>query len=624
VTVWPGPSVTASLIIPTFNRAAILRRTLEHIASLHESALCQVMVCDDGSSDDTAQVCEELSESLPLEYCRQEDFGFRAGAARNMGIQRAVGDVMIFLDDDCAPLPGFVAAHCAAHEGADDVVALGLRRRLAVDEADVRSLDSSESDARAVYVAAGTFCHPAPWMLFYSCNMSLRRGHPEAHFDEQFVGWGMEDTDLGYRLWRAGTVFRVLENATVVHFDDEEPRDPFRREAIGLEPRYGSYLRNCERLLAKFRGEPDLERSLLRDLQWYEQEPSGRWVKDGSRHDPSWLLGVLAQARDARSWALDRPLDEIAIELSLYCNLSCVMCGVWRGKRHGIPFELARETLRQARELGAMTFTPCGAEVFMRRDTPDLLEYAEEIGFQSIKVVTNSLALNEAKLDRLAAMRTVHLNVSVDGPPEVHDTLRGSGAFARAVRMLREIRAREIPVGLSAVLMRPTIDRVEGVLELALSLGIDEVSLQPYQPEIGGSEVDHDEFRFLPSDEAFLRQRLEEIIAFAGRLGVELYTEHLLDYVPAYLARGKRPIPDGGCFIPSRFLLIDYKGDVYPCFFMRRRAIGNVFQTGLPDLWHSTAQRELNVMALDERCPGCLAACSDVDTYNALAAEATR
>jgi MoaA/NifB/PqqE/SkfB family radical SAM enzyme len=612
--------VKASLIIPTFNRAAVLRRTLGYVERLRDPALCQVLVCDDGSSDGTRAVCEEYSGSLPLEYCRQDDLGFRAAAARNMGIARAVGDILIFLDDDCVPLPGFVATHCAAHEARADVVGLGLRRRLAPGAAGRARLEEAEADDRAPQIATGAMRHPAPWKLLYSCNLSLPRGHPEAYFDEDFVGWGMEDTDLGYRLWKAGAVSKVLEDATVVHFDEEEPRDPFRLEALGLEPRYGSYLRNCERLLAKFPGEPELERGLFPDLRWYG--PQGRgWGKDGVTHDPSWLLAGLADARAARSWALRRPLEEIAIELTLHCNLSCTMCGVWRGKRHGIPYELARETLRQARDLGAATFTPCGAEVFMRRDTLDLLEYAELVGFERINVVTNSLALNRAKLDRLAKMRSVHLNVSVDGPREVHDGLRGAGAFDRAVRVLGEIRARDIPVGLSAVLMRPTIDRVEGVLELAASLGIDEVSLQPYQPEIGGAEVDHDRFRFSPPDEEFLRERLQDIMAFADRLGVGLYTEHLLEHVPAYLARGKRPIPDGGCFVPSRFLLVDQKGDAFPCFFMRRRAIGNVFETGVSELWHSTAQRELNVMALDERCPGCLAACSDVDTYNALAAQ---
>jgi MoaA/NifB/PqqE/SkfB family radical SAM enzyme len=317
--------------------------------------------------------------------------------------------------------------------------------------------------------------------------------------------------------------------------------------------------------------------------------------------------------------ALDRRLEEIAIELTAFCNLSCTMCSVWRGKRHGVSSDLAREILRQSRSLGADKLIPCGAETFMRRDTLDLLEFAQSLGFKKINVVTNGLLLTPAKLDRLARLPTVRLNVSIDGPRDVHESLRGSGTFDRVTRVLGQLEDRGFSFGVSTVLMRSTIDDVEGVLELAASFGVDEVSLQPYQPEIAYEYINHDRFRFAPSDEEMLRRRLSEITAFAKSLGISVYTEDLLRYVPEYLAHGKRPIPEGGCFVPSRFLLIDVYGDVYPCFFMREQAIGNVHDTGLPELWHNDTQRALNRLALSEQCPGCLAACSDISTYRALA-----
>jgi MoaA/NifB/PqqE/SkfB family radical SAM enzyme len=317
--------------------------------------------------------------------------------------------------------------------------------------------------------------------------------------------------------------------------------------------------------------------------------------------------------------ALDRPLEEIAIELTVFCNLSCTMCSVWRGKRHGISSELVREILRQARSLGADRLTPCGAETFMRRDSLDLFYFAQSIGFRSINIVTNGLLLTPAKLDRLEGLPIARLNVSIDGQRDVHESLRGRGTFDRAMRVLGQLQIRRLSFGLSTVLMRPTLDDVERVLEIAASFGVREVSLQPYQPEIAYEKIDHDKFGFAPSDEGMLKRRISEIGAFAEGLGISVYTQELLRYVPEYLVHGKRPIPEGGCFIPSRFLLIDVHGDVYPCFFMQEKAIGNVHDTGLPELWHNDTQRALNRLALSERCPGCLAACSDVSTYRALA-----
>jgi hypothetical protein len=40
-----------------------------------------------------------------------------------------------------------------------------------------------------------------------------------------------------------------------------------------------------------------------------------------------------------------------------------------------------------------------------------------------------------------------------------------------------------------------------------------------------------------------------------------------------------------------------------------------VYEDEIPDLWHSLHHKQLQVLALTERCPGCLAACSDVDSF---------
>jgi radical SAM protein with 4Fe4S-binding SPASM domain len=63
-------------------------------------------------------------------------------------------------------------------------------------------------------------------------------------------------------------------------------------------------------------------------------------------------------------------------------------------------------------------------------------------------------------------------------------------------------------------------------------------------------------------------------------------------------------------------MLVDWRGDVYPCFFMRQDKMGNVYNDRLPDIWHSPIQKQLNMLGLTARCPGCLAACSDVETAN--------
>jgi len=84
-----------SIIIPTFNRAALLREALASVARQTFRDF-EVIVVDDGSSDETEQVV--ASCGMPVNFLRQENRG--PGAARNLAIQKAQGQYIAFLDSD--------------------------------------------------------------------------------------------------------------------------------------------------------------------------------------------------------------------------------------------------------------------------------------------------------------------------------------------------------------------------------------------------------------------------------------------------------------------------------------------------------------------------------------------
>jgi radical SAM protein with 4Fe4S-binding SPASM domain len=323
-------------------------------------------------------------------------------------------------------------------------------------------------------------------------------------------------------------------------------------------------------------------------------------------------LRVLPQSRN-----LERPMEELAMELTVYCNLKCKMCSVWELKQHGVPFELAEKIIRQARALGATSFTPCGAESFMRKDFLDLVELAHSIGYTTQDIVTNGTMITDEHLDRLQACPSVYLHISIDGPKDVHDDLRGEGNYDKSVETARKCVERGIRIGLSGVLMRETMHHAEHLLELAKSIGVPEVSFQPFQEEISGPDKELHRFSLMRTPKEQIEKSLGIISAKAKSLGITIFTESMFGVIPDYLATGKRPIPPGGCFLPSKFLLVDFRGDVYPCFFMRTDGdrMGNVYSDEVPAIWHSLHHKQLQTLALTERCPGCLAACSDVDSF---------
>lgn len=318
------------------------------------------------------------------------------------------------------------------------------------------------------------------------------------------------------------------------------------------------------------------------------------------------------------SKTLTRPLEQLAVELTVYCNLKCKMCSVWEIQEHGVPLDLAKTLLRDAYALGARTFVPCGAESFMRKDFLDIVEYAHALGYTTQEIVTNGTMITDAHLERLAKCPSVQLHVSIDGPREVQDELRGEGVYDKSVDLVRRALARGVRVGLSGVILRETLPHLTALVDLARSLGVTEVSFQPFQTEISGPEKDLHRFSLLKPQRAELISRLEALKAYAAERSVRIFTEALFGVIPDYLIEGKRPIPPGGCYLPSKFLLVNYKGEIFPCFFMRQDQdmMGSVYDTSLLDVWHGNHHKQLQVLALTERCPGCLAACSDVETFN--------
>jgi glycosyltransferase involved in cell wall biosynthesis len=290
-----APAETATVVIPTYNRAARLGALLECLTRQEGEALARVVVCDDGSSDDTEAVARSFEGRLPLVYAYQEDLGFRAGQARNMGIARAVGDIVVFVDDDVLVRPDFVAQHVRAHAAheAERRVVIGYRHRtdhFAGVAPTWEEIVAAEREDRLLELSGPVSEQPTPWLYVYSCNFSVTLGHPELWFDESFSGWGLEDSELGYRLYHSGHAIIDAEAARVLHVEDPKPRDPFRCEARELPPSYDTYVRNAVYFMDKHPDDEELRAFVRQDLRWYVLDENGRWVKNGHANDVDFVI----------------------------------------------------------------------------------------------------------------------------------------------------------------------------------------------------------------------------------------------------------------------------------------------------------------------------------------------
>lgn len=222
-----------SVVIPTFNRWAILQETLAALTcQTHPAA--EVIVVDDGSTDGTGDGLPRWAamhrDELPLTVFRQTNAG--PGRARNLGAAHATGDLVVFIGDDTIPEPTFLAEHVRAHGARRDPIAVvGFtdwdRERMRVTPL----LELVNSEGHQFGYGLLTDGEEAPFTCLYTSNISVPREilGPEP-FHPAFVELDWEDTELGYRLNLAGVPIVYHAAARTRHLHQLDARIFVRRQ----------------------------------------------------------------------------------------------------------------------------------------------------------------------------------------------------------------------------------------------------------------------------------------------------------------------------------------------------------------------------------------------------------
>jgi glycosyltransferase involved in cell wall biosynthesis len=106
-----------SIILTTYNWPKALSRVLLAFNDQTEKQF-EIVIADDGSTEETSHMIRDLSTHLnySIQHIFQEDQGFRAAKIRNKAIAAARSDYLIFLDHDCVPRKSFIAKHLHLRE----------------------------------------------------------------------------------------------------------------------------------------------------------------------------------------------------------------------------------------------------------------------------------------------------------------------------------------------------------------------------------------------------------------------------------------------------------------------------------------------------------------------------
>ncbi|WP_119300564.1 pyrroloquinoline quinone biosynthesis protein PqqE [Dongia deserti] len=247
------------------------------------------------------------------------------------------------------------------------------------------------------------------------------------------------------------------------------------------------------------------------------------------------------------------------LELTHRCPLQCPYCSnpleLERAKNELSAAEWTR-VLDEAAELGILQVHFSGGEPAVRRDLPDLVAHAREIGLYS-NLITSGVTLDQARIAKLADAGLDHVQLSIQDVD--HQTAafiaNYPGVQGKKLAFARMVREAGLPLTINAVINRHNITRVERMIDLAVSLGASRVEVAHAQ--YYGWAI-RNRAALMPTL-AQVREATERVEAARGRLRGQIVIDHV---VPDYYARQPKACMGGW---GRQFLNITPSGEVLPC-----------------------------------------------------------
>ncbi|MCR6033172.1 glycosyltransferase [Nocardioides sp. zg-579] len=219
-----GPPPTVTVVVTHYEQPRELARTLHALGrQTHPADRLEVVVADDGSA---------TAPTVPdgVRLVRQADEGFRAAAARNLGAAAGTGEVLVFLDADTTPEPGYVAAISRLPHLLPEALVVGRRRHADLVAVPV---DAPVEDAGPAHELSS----PAWLVEGYRRTRDLVEADDTSYrfvlsavaacsrwlhthiggFDETFAAYGGEDWEWAARAWRHGALLAHEPAAVAWH-----------------------------------------------------------------------------------------------------------------------------------------------------------------------------------------------------------------------------------------------------------------------------------------------------------------------------------------------------------------------------------------------------------------------
>jgi len=199
--------MSVSIIIPTFNGAGRIRKCIDALLPQTAAINAEILVVDDGSSDNTGDVVSSYSG---LRLISQANAG--PAAARNRGALEAKGTIILFTDDDCVPTSDWLAAMTKPFED-PDVVGVKGAYRTRQKSLVARFVQADYEDRYRLMVTLPEI----DFVDTYAAAFRRDRFLEMNGYDTSFPVACAEDIELSYRMSERGWKMKFVPTAIVFH-----------------------------------------------------------------------------------------------------------------------------------------------------------------------------------------------------------------------------------------------------------------------------------------------------------------------------------------------------------------------------------------------------------------------
>jgi radical SAM protein with 4Fe4S-binding SPASM domain len=286
----------------------------------------------------------------------------------------------------------------------------------------------------------------------------------------------------------------------------------------------------------------------------------------------------------------------VQLHLTERCNLRCKHC--YQTGRNVDEMSLVEvrevvkeisDTLNEWRDAYGIDFSPSfnvtGGEPFLRGDLFEILFEIEDRGFD-IYLLTNGILIDKRKAKGLFNLGVKGVQISVEGPKEIHESIRGKGSYAASMKGVKNLLDEGLKVSLNVTLSSINAGSFMDIVDLALNMGVHRLGFSRLVPSGRGAGMLQE---MLSTDT--VKDLYKKIFSLeTGNLQI-VTGDPVASQSVAKDADDIGDIPSGGCAAGVSGLTILPDGTIVPC----RRLyipIGNIRRDSFREIWSTSSVLE--------------------------------